>query len=241
MYDLANFGLKDMTLCGIELRKMGAGAHSMEEAANQVIHYLYENLVEQPAGQPACTLVRLFKTHAYEALEPDLRQVAQGVVDAKLLTPKTKCLTLLATAGERPEWNSRHTSTGHKAIPLPSAQLLAEFPMISQLVYQFGLDTSTLLQPDSTLLVDMAQTAFNVFHIPEALGSPFIPAQEGFVIPMGVKSVLGFGGVLPSGDVFVIIMFCKVSITRATADLFKPLALSVKMALLPFSGGKTFA
>ena len=241
MYDLANFSLKDMTLCGIELRKMGAGAHNMEEAANHAIHYLYEHLVDRPSDQPACTLVRLFKTHAYEELEPNLRQIAQGMVEAQLLTPKTKCLTLLATAGERPEWNSRHTSVGHKAIPLPSAQLLAQFPMISQLTHQFGLDTGTFLLPDSTLLVDMAQTSFNVFHIPEAPGSPFIPAQQEFVIPMGVKSVLGFGGVLPSGDIFAVIMFCKVSINRATADLFKPLALSVKMALLPFSGSKIFA
>jgi hypothetical protein len=241
MYDLANFTLKDMTQCGADLRKMGVGAHSMEEAAQQVIRYLYERLMDQASNQPGCALVRLFKTHAYGELEPALSQAARGVLGEQLLTPKTRCLTLLATAGEQPEWNSRHTSVGHKAIPLPSTQMVAQFPMISRLLSQFGPDIGVLLQPDPALLLDMAQTSFNVFHVPEAVGSPYIPAQQEFVIPRGVKSVLGFGGVLPSGDVFAIIMFSKVPISRATADLFKPLSLSAKMALLPFSGSKIFA
>ena len=61
-----------------------------------------------------------------------------------------------------------------------------------------------------------------------------------FVVPFGIKSVLGFGGVLPPGDLFAVIMFSRVPVPRETADLFRNLALSVKLAILPFSRGPVF-
>ena len=39
---------------------------------------------------------------------------------------------------------------------------------------------------------------------------------------------------LPSGDIFVIIMFIKVPVAKETADLFKNLSLNQKLAILPF-------
>jgi hypothetical protein len=84
------------------------------------------------------------------------------------------------------------------------------------------------------------QTSFNVFHVPEAVGSPYIPAQEQFVTRFGVKSALGFGGMLPSGNLFAVIMFSKAPISRDTADMFKPLALNIKMVALSFTEEATF-
>jgi hypothetical protein len=89
--------------------------------------------------------------------------------------------------------------------------------------------------------VDLAQTSFNVFYVPEAVGSPYIPAQEQFVTKFGIKSVLGFGGMLPSGDLFAVIMFSKVPISAEIADMFKPLALNVKMVALAFTEEATFS
>jgi hypothetical protein len=80
----------------------------------------------------------------------------------------------------------------------------------------------------------MGQKTYNVFLVQEALGSPYIPAQQEFVVPYGIKSVMGFGGMLPLLDIFVIIMFLKASISREVADLFKNLSLNVKLAVLPF-------
>ncbi|WP_421655982.1 hypothetical protein [Leptothermofonsia sp. ETS-13] len=151
-----------------------------------------------------------------------------------------KCLTLLATAGDHPDWNNRYRSRGHQAIPLISKELVAQFPMISQFIRQLGLEISTVVQPDPDLVIDLEQKTFNVFHVPEAQGSPFVPAQAGFVIPYGVRSVLGFGGLLPSGNLLAIIMFSKTPISRDTADMFKTLALNAKMALLPFEGTAVF-
>ncbi len=34
---------------------------------------------------------------------------------------------------------------------------------------------------------------YGVLHVPNAVGSQFIPAQQEFVIAQGIKSVVGFG------------------------------------------------
>ena len=73
------------------------------------------------------------------------------------------------------------------------------------------------------------------------MGSPYIPAQDDFVIPNGIKSVLGFGGVLSSGKLFVVIMFSKTSIPADLANKFSSVGASVKEAVEPFVGNKVFA
>lgn len=241
MYDLTRFTLRDMAECGLALRQFGLGVESMEEASNRIVRYLYENFCTKPTGEKSCALVRLFKTHPYEDLEVELAEYARSMLGDYPPLPAMKCMTALATVGEQTEWNSRHTSVGHKAIPLASESVVEQLPMISQLIRQLGLDIKTVINPDPNLLVEIEQRKYNVFYVPEAIGSPYIPAQDSFVIPFGIKSVLGFGGLLPSGNMFAIIMFLKVQIPISTVQMFSTLALNVKTALLPFDRGAVFA
>jgi two-component system NtrC family sensor kinase len=148
-----------------------------------------------------------------------------------------KCLTLLGTAGEEEAWNSRRRSEGHRAIPLPSAEVVERFPMISQLVRQLGLELPEVVAPDPDLIVRIEEKTCSVFYLPEAAGSPFIPAQTDFVAPYGVKTVIGFGGVMPSGNLFAIILFSRVRVPREKAEVFRILAVSVQAALVPFDFG----
>jgi hypothetical protein len=238
MYDIRNFTLKDMVETTGALRRMGAGATSMEQAADRIVRYFYDHFVDLETGEKSFVLVRFFKTHPYEELDEELRGFARGMLDAHPGSPAMKCQTLLASAGVLPEWNSRKSSAGHKAIPLP---IIEQFPMFWQLVRQLGLEVNLVLQPDPELLVDMAQTTYNVFYLREAVGSQYVVDQQEFAIPFKVRSVLGCGGILPSGNLFTIIIFAKVYFPRETADLFKTLALSVKMAVLPFDGKVIFA
>ena len=87
----------------------------------------------------------------------------------------------------------------------------------------------------------MEQKTYNTFYVPDAVGSPYIPAQEDFVIRHGIQSVLGFGGILMSGALFAIVLFSKTRIPRETAENFKTLAPNVKQAVLPFVGGTIFS
>ena len=240
MYDLTNFTLSNMTSCGASLRGLGAEARGMEEVARRTVHYLHESFVNPHTGQKSFVLVRFFKTLSYERLEAPLKESIREILGREKPRADMKCLTLLATAGDKPEWNSRAQSLRHKAIPLSSVSMIERLPMISQLIKQFGFDLGMLLEPDREILVDLEQKTYKVFHVPEARSNPHVPDQEDFVVPCGVQSVLGFGGMLPTGNLFATIVFSRVSISRDTANMFKPLALSVKVAILPFVGGEIF-
>ncbi len=95
MYDLTNFTLKDMTEFGTVLRKLGSGAKSMEDVANEIVRYAYEHLVDKQTGEKSCALVRFYKTHLYEELDEELRQFAHGIMGRQPEEPAMKCLTLL--------------------------------------------------------------------------------------------------------------------------------------------------
>ena len=240
MYDLDNFGLAEMISSGKQLRVCALNAETMQEAAGNIVDVLYTSFQSGNPATPSSALVRCFKTHPLGDLPPTLRQSAFSILAKPDPAPSMRCLTLLATRGDRPEWNSPASSVGHQVIPLPTAQIVEKAPMIARLILQLGLGIEEVVNPGPALLIDRQQQSFNVFHVEDALGSEFVPAQETFVIPSGVRSVLGFGGMLTSGELFVVVMFTKVKVSRDTAALFRTLALSVKLALLPFSGRQVF-
>jgi two-component system sensor histidine kinase/response regulator len=72
----------------------------------------------------------------------------------------------------------------------------------------------------------------NVFHVPNARGSQYIPAQDDFVAAYDIESVVGFGDVLPNGDLFAVICFSRVPISEQAAALFSHLSISTKLALM---------
>jgi hypothetical protein len=233
-FDLTRFNLKDMAVCSAWLRKSSRTARSMEEAANSVVAYFREQFMAPDLATQACALARFFVTCDYAELRSDLQAYAQRALGREAGLTDFKCLVLMATAGMKPEWNAVQHSVGHRAIPLPSARMLEDAPMIAQLINQFGIDMGTVLAPVPELIMEAAQKTYNVFYVPDAHGSSYIPAQDEFVIPHAIRSVLGFGGMLPSGNLFAVILFTTVFVSPETANLFKTLSLSVKTAVLPF-------
>ncbi|MBE9012095.1 hypothetical protein IQ250_18000 [Pseudanabaenaceae cyanobacterium LEGE 13415] len=240
MYDLANFTKDDMRHCAIKLRNMDERSRSMEETADRMVRYLHENLIDPRTGTSACALVRFFKTHPYGDLHPELQESAQAILKGRSIIRATKCLTLLATAGDEKYWNDRRDSTGHQAIPLIDEDFVYRAPMILQLIQQFGLEVSTVIDTAPTLITKLSHKAFNVFHVPDAVGSPHIPAQAQFVVPYKIQSVLGFGGMLPSGNLFAVILFSKVPISLTTAGHFKWISAYVRIAVESFDRTNVF-
>lgn len=202
----------------------------MEAAGQAIAEYLQQQLVDGEE-QLACPLVRFYRTCRFRDLPPDLQEFAGAVDD-----DRTRCLTLLGTAGEVPEWNDRHRSRGHAAIPLVSEEMVASFPMIAGLIEQLGIDVSAVVGPAGRRVdANLHHRDYDLFFVPEAVGSPMVPAQDDFVVPYGIRSVVGCGGMLPSGDLFALILFTRLSLDAATADLFRTLALSVKASIVPFT------
>jgi hypothetical protein len=241
VYDLTRFTLADMVRCARALRVLVSESTSMEEAAQKATRCFYEHCRDKISNERSCVLVRLFKTHPYRGLSKELRAFADSGAGGAAPSLDTKCLTLLATTGDDQKWNSRRTSEGHQCIPLLSEAMVGQFPMIAQLIHQLGLTTTELLRPTAEIIKDADQRQFGVFHVPVAANSPFIPAQKDFVAPYKVASVLGFGGLLPDGDLFAVIMFSRVAIPASTAEMFRTIALNLKLGMLALLEKPVFA
>jgi hypothetical protein len=226
-----------MLQCGRGIRQSAEGSKTVEDAAQSIIEYLYAECESPTTAAKSCALVRFYKTYQFRDLEPRLQLFARNQLRGAVASEQMKCLTLLATIGQEPRWRDRRQSEGHQAIPLPSTQMVEGAPMIAQLIREMGLDIAEVVSPQNSLLHERAGRTYNVFHVENAKGSPYIPAQEGFVDRYGVRSVLGFGGLLGDGEFFAVIMFSRGAITPETASRFRNIALDVKAVIHPFSVG----
>jgi hypothetical protein len=238
-YDLTKFDLGDMLKCSIRLRERASGAPTLEASAQRVCRFLYDEL-HGPNVERACALVRCYLTRPFSALEPELQAFVGTNLGDMTPRPSMKCLTLMATIGQTAAWNSRHFSRDHRAIPLPSPEIVEKAPMIAQLIKELGLELSAVLQPSPEVVKELAGKRHGVFHVENALGSPYIPAQKEFVVRYGIKSVLGFGGMLFTGDLFAVILFSTVHVPASAADRFRTLALDVKGAFSRFGDENVF-
>lgn len=239
-YILEGFSIPEMLRCGRELREATLGATRMENAAEAIVRHFYEQFESVRDGKKACVLVRFYKTHRYERLEPELQRFADHLLADKP-HESLRCLTLLASAGVEPDWCDRRRSRGHQVIPLVSAEMVEQAPMIAQLIKGLGLDVQEVVKPGVAIMRSQKGKSFSVLHVEEALGSRFIPAQTDFVVPYGVRSVVGFGGELRSGELFTVIIFSRVPISEDVAERFRHIALDAKYALFRIDEDRVFA
>lgn len=231
MYRFDSFQLADMVSCGTDIRRIGTDALTVEETGDRTVRYLYDKF-RMDGGERALVLVRLFKTRTFDELDASLKKTALNLVpDAHRSNARFLCL--ISSVGACSQWNNPEQSKGHRIIPIGSEEMQIRSPMIAHLFSQFGLNVrpSEPCNVDSIVL-EPEQRTFNVFYVPDASGCSFIPAQEEFVRPFGIKSVLGFGSMLNRGSLFAFVLFSRVFISRETAHMFNPLALSAKNALI---------
>jgi len=231
---LATMTVDDLVTVASGVREAADGASSMEQAAQATVDRLFGDLVDEGGG-PACALVRLYVTARLGDLEPRLQELARAAVPTDLdVEPAadTRCVTLLGSAGVEPAWNDRRASRGHQAIPLLDEGLVERLPMVAGLLRGLGMDSASVVRPDPEQHAARSRRRYDVFFVPEASTSPFIPDQV-FVAGHGVRSAVGFGGVLPSGELFAVLVFATVAVPEATAELLQSLALTVQSVVVP--------
>jgi hypothetical protein len=229
---LETFDGDDLTRFGESIRGFAHEAGTMEDSARRIAGLLHQGL-ERADGSPSTALVRVYKTHAFGKLPDDLQRFAGGLASAGELQADTRCLTLLGTRGVQDDWNDRDRSDGHKAIPLPSEEFVRRLPMVAGLIEHLGLDVQDVVRPSEQRIVELAQRTYGVFHVPDAEGSPYVPAQD-FVREHGIRSALGFGGVLFTGDFFAVVMFCREPVSQDVSERIRILSLATRVALMPF-------
>ena len=220
----------------IALEQLGSNCVSTEEVALSALNYLYSQLSLESEKHP-CVLMRFFRTMSYTELTPALQDRVKQMLKGEP-RGRTNCLTLLASRGDLPEWNHRFESHGHQVIPLVSAQMIAEAPMIAQLVKRLGIDVPRVVNPSPSLFLNPKEKRYNVMYVPHALNSEVIVAQGEFVVPYNIHSVVGFGSLLPTGDMLAVIMFMREFVSEHTAHRFTLLASALETAVNKIRSGK---
>ena len=230
MWDLARFSIDDLESCSAALRGLSGSADTLEGVAQHVVETLHEGFINE-VGTRQTALVRFYKTHRFAALPADLQDFAARISADVRSTPATPCLTLLASTGVEPAWRDRRRSAGHQAIPIPSSEAVTRLPMVAKLLADLGLEVETLTGVNGPDALQLHHRSYDVFYVPEAAGSPWVPAQD-FVRTYGIRSVVGLGGVLPSGDLYALLLFSVVKVEEIALDGLRPLASAVKAAVI---------
>lgn len=231
MHDLTKFSIADMLEVGAQLRRCCTEARSLEAVAARIVKFLYNDLRDHH-GARACALVRFFLTHPYDHTPPEYQKFARSVIGDHPPSGDTRCLNVLAGAGVEPEWNFP-VDAGEILAPPSDRRLGVPMGMVARVLQQFDADVASKSQCDSQSLPNHENRAA-VFHVSDARASDHVPAD--FVEHYDIRSVLGFGGLVVSGDVFAVLMFTTVPVSPETAELFEPLALSTKTAMTSFHG-----
>ena len=111
--------------------------------------------------------------------------------------------------------------------------------MIRRLIEELGMDVESVIA-DAPVARRTDTRNYDVFHVEEAAGSPYIPAQSDFVLRYGIASVVGFGGLLRSGELFAVVLFSRERIPIRSATRFRTIALDIRSALFPFEESRTW-
>ncbi len=231
--------IKELTLTNIFelsqfIKERCKGLSSLEEIAQELMNTFCQ-VFSTDNGKSAFVLSRFFKSCIYEELPDDIKIYIQHQEGKEEVSAQNRYLTLLGTTGDLEEWKCRKTSKGHQVLPLYDYQTTNNIPMLSALFSQIGFDISEVVKPDKNIIINKINKEeydFGVFCVEEARGSKLIPKQAEFVEPFGIKSVIGFGGVYKTGNIYAIIVFSREKISSEKAKMFLSLNPSVKLTTL---------
>lgn len=222
-----------MLRCSRGLRRVAAESGSLSDAASVIVRYLHDESRDPDTNVHQCALIRFYKTSAFAKLEPAEQDFVMAQMAGVSLEAGTRVLSMIATVGAEEAWCDRMQSAGHLAIPLPSVEIVERAPMIAGLIRALGMDIADVVASNPVFMEGEAGRTYDVFHVEKAAGSAFIPAQADFVLPYGIQSVIGFGGLLSNGELFAVVMFTTVPVPRSAADRFRNIALDVKAISYP--------
>ena len=136
-----NFSLQQQTRCISRITDPPEGrTNSLHELAGRIVRDLNETLRDPDSGESTAALVRFFMTCEYESLDDSLSRFVADRFPDLAPEPETKCLTLMGTVGDEPDWCDIDRSQGHRSVPLISEEWVKQIPMIARPVAELGLE-----------------------------------------------------------------------------------------------------
>ena len=224
--DLTRLELGDVARMAGVIRHLSDGQDSLQSFAEKLCRYL-ENHLRGENTDRQTVLVRFYATVGLGDL-PVKDQVHARRRSRVALTDDTTCMTLLATAGKKSAWNDRNASLGGRVIPLTDESQVASHPLLALVLEQAGLDIETLLSRQEHRRPRSQRETYGHVYLPDPADSSLIDSRS-FIEEHGVRTVLGFGGGLPTGGSFAVVLFADAVVTAEQARLFGTLALSASL------------
>jgi hypothetical protein len=189
--------------------------------------------VVQRRFEESVVIARVFVTLPFGQLpgvnQQFVRSLAESAGAGPALKDSTPVLSLVGTHGKEEEWRDRRKSKGHVGIPLISSAFVGDIPMISRLLKEMGVPLDWVDSHDSDLIVNTIGSKTGLFFVENAAtatdsqGRKIIAAQD-FVAGHGVSSVFGIGAAYSTGQMVVMVVFCRDTFPRAVGERFLALA-----------------
>jgi hypothetical protein len=202
-------------------------SQSLEEAAQAVAEALHAQFEE------SVVLTRVYLTSSFDALPQTnkdfVQKLAESAGSASELKAATPVLSLIGSHGQEADWCDRRNSKGHVGIPLISSAFVGAIPMISRMLGELNVPMDFLDSHDTGIIIENIGSAVGLFFVENAAeatdkeGRKIIAMQD-FVANYSVKSVFGIGGAYDSGQLLVVVVFCRDAFSRTTAEHFLTLA-----------------
>ena len=200
---VGNFGHNLFTTSRFTMR-------SFEHVAQTTVEAVFRQFKDDD-GQPAFALVRVFRAGIYDDLSPELQALADP--------SNPYWLALYGTTGIQDAWCDRRRSQNHQVVPGGDNMPPMLEAVFSHAMQQDVIDTANIhpVRRNDTAITQS-------YFVPHALGSPYVPAQEQFVIPYGIQSLLGLGSSFTSGTAYVLLGFSCQALNEDAALRFAELA-----------------
>lgn len=224
MLILAQANEADIVAYGRELLQAYRNELDSLEAAAQVTAESIFKSFHTEKNSPLFALVRIFRFGPQADVPEELLSQTEVTSDY--------WLTLMGTYGVEENWCHRTRSVGHQLIPADSPAT----PMLREAFAQIGLKFGyTSAEGDLNLQGHRVLTVAKYFHVEEALGSKYIPDQDGFVVPYGIRSAVGIGTPFRDGSSYMCIAFATETITARNASMFNNLNPFLGILLAPYN------
>lgn len=235
MSRIASYSLEDVAALRSRVEEELKDSESFQQASQKFIDIVYEEL------NASAVLFRVFATVEFEKLPEREREFVLDLGRARgflsEIQPKTPVVTLLASRGKRPQWNHRHRSERHLAIPLTSASFIKTIPMVSRLMGDMGTGLDWVQRQKMNMIVTSMGQMARVLYVENALetrtadGFDVVPDRS-FVEENQVRTVLGLGGAYLNGTIVAVVLFTSELVPQDRVDKLMPVVHGFKIATM---------
>jgi hypothetical protein len=235
MSTLGSYSLSELGSLRAELKELASKGASLREAGCVFVDRLFAQFSD------SLVLARLYATVPFEYLGERELSFARRVASQRNLRdelgPGTIVVTLLASRGQKSEWNDPYNSRTRLAVPLLDSDSFQAIPLIGRLLGETKLGVPWLEKQETLVKVEASGGMSQLLFVDDAStrrssDGHLVVRDKDFVAGHGVRSVLVLGGSYLNGCVIVLILFTSELIKEEQSAKFTPLINTIKAATM---------